>query len=696
MSSYLKAYPVSATASSVARCMSQNKRKVSSYGKARNISKHNGWPSEDHRCIIFYHASTMPLPDLKNFVGKHGNVVKCHTVPMTRNVASTFEMSTANEAHVTWKAAMNAKLDGVRKVFPDRENTRIISYPPYWSYQQVQEGLKSGSIIQGSIRMNPRMFQHAYISDGDNPDILLDSVLARNRALAGDVVAIKVRNASHPTHGGSSGVHESSGIEAGSQNLKLADVVYILEKRHNRVCVGMLAAKRDTHALFRPIDNCLPRLLIPLEQCPQDYLNNPESFEKKVFVATIEEWSESSTFAIGNLHQNIGNRGEIETETERILIENDVDTSEFPEFDINESSTEFNDRRDLRSECVFTIDPSTARDLDDALHCRKIGEDRYEVGVHIADVSHYVSPGSEIDKIASQRCTSIYLVQKVIPMLPPALSEKLCSLNPGQDKLTYSVIWELNGQGEILKTWFGRSVIRSCTKLAYDHAQSFINAPDGQLDAAHYPVVQNSFHLPTVRDKVLQLHSIAQSLRQRRSDNGALRLDQIKLSFTLNEDTGMPNSCYQYNRQSSNELVEEFMLLANISVAEKLKESLPTHAFLRCHPSPKLFLMKKVAEFFRKRGIHLDISSSGNLAASIREAETNTGAQESCIHALLHYVTKPQELALYFCAGCIDDEKKYHHYALNVPLYTHFTSPIRRLVQDGIFIVALRKERLRC
>lgn len=681
MSSYLKTFPVSAIFSPAARNMSQGKRKMSSRIKATNHAKNNSWPSEDHRCITFYHASSMPLTDLKSFVERHGTVVKSHTVPMAKNLASTFEMSDANEALLTWKAAMNFKLDGVCKVFPDREHTRIISYPLYWSFQKVQEGLNNDSLICGNIRINPRMFQHAYISDGENPDILIDSVLARNRALPGDIVVVKVRDASNHMHVSSTtGMEAGNEIQEGSQNVKLADVVYILEKRHSRVCVGMLAAKRDTHALFRPIDNCLPRLLIPIEQCPPEYLKNQENFHNKVFVATIEEWSENSTFAIGNLHQIIGKRGEIETETERILIENGVDVSEFPEFENCglSSDTAFNDRRDLRSECVFTIDPTTAKDLDDALHCRKIAEDRYEVGVHIADVSHYVPAGSEIDEIASRRCTSIYLVQKVIPMLPPELSEKLCSLNPGQDKLTYSVIWEMSGQGEILKTWFGRTVIRSCAKLAYDHAQDFIDNPDDELEGCRYPDIQNVFELSTVRNKVLRLHTIAQFLRQRRCDNGALRLDQIKLSFTLDGDTGMPNSCYQYNRQSSNELVEEFMLLANISVAQKLKESLPHHAFLRCHPSPKLFLMKKIAGFCNKHGIKLDVSSSGNLAASIRDAETNSQLQENCVPGLLHYVTKPQELALYFCTGCVDDEKKYHHYALNVPLYTHFTSPIRR------------------
>lgn len=185
-------------------------------------------------------------------------------------------------------------------------------------------------------------------------------------------------------------------------------------------------------------------------------------------------------FVFSELVKCIGHEGEMEVETEAILIENGIDYSEFDE-KVNEClpatpwsipPEEFTYRRDLRKTCVFTIDPATARDLDDALHIIELdGGDRYEIGVHIADVSYFVQEDTLVDKYASERTTSVYLVQKVIPMLPRLLCEHLCSLNPATDRLTFSVIWTVNSNGDVLDEWFGRTVINSVVKLSYEHAQ---------------------------------------------------------------------------------------------------------------------------------------------------------------------------------------------------------------------------------
>lgn len=228
----------------------------------------------------------------------------------------------------------------------------------------------------------------------------------------------------------------------------------------------------------------------------------------------------------------------------------------------------------MRDECIFTIDPPTARDLDDALHCKKIGDDLYEVGVHIADVSHFVSPESPVDNIASRRCTSVYLVQRVIPMLPRVLCDNLCSLHPGVDRLAFSVVWKINSKGEIKGEWFGRTIIHSCIQMSYDHAQSFIDAEQNgdEVSSEIFPEISGKWTVNNLKQKVLVLHTISQNMRKRRMDNGALRLDQIKLSYLINSETGMPDACFKYEYKKSNELIEEFMLLANIAVAHKLKK----------------------------------------------------------------------------------------------------------------------------
>lgn len=212
----------------------------------------------------------------------------------------------------------------------------------------------------------------------------------------------------------------------------------------------------------------------------------------------------------------IGKDGDVEVETEAFLIENGIDFSEFkdevvkslPQVPWKIPASEFDYRRDLRKLCIFTIDPSTARDLDDALHCIKIDEDTYEIGVHIADVSYFVPEDSPIDKCAVDRATSVYLVQKVIPMLPRLLCEELCSLNPLLDRLTFSVIWRIKSNGDIIDEWFGRTVINSAVKLSYEHAQMFIENPDEQFEQKEFPEIRPEFDLNDIKTATLNLDTV--------------------------------------------------------------------------------------------------------------------------------------------------------------------------------------------
>ncbi|XP_066537075.1 DIS3-like exonuclease 2 [Hoplias malabaricus] len=627
---------------------------------------------------------------------------------------------------------------GRRRVFED-----------YMTFREVSSGLKRGELIQGALRINPKNYHEAFISSLDgSADIFLDGIEARNRALNGDVVAVKLLppeqwkvvngegceqtpSRKTPARQGSSGKScapdviveaqysedeeligkmESVSLHAaapatpkqgehpkpcstpGSASEKTVQktgkVVYIVEEKHSRAASGFIKFLPDkTFAMFAPVDHRVPRVNVPLIDCPADFPSRPGDYTNTLFICGITHWPADSTFAEGRLAKSLGQAGEIEPETEGILIEYDVDFSEFSgealaclpqNLPWSIPPEEFTQRRDLREECIFTIDPATARDLDDALSCKQLSDGNFEVGVHIADVSFFLKEGNDLDFVASRRATSVYLVQKVIPMLPRLLCEELCSLNPQTDRLTFSVIWKLSPQGKILSEWFGRTVIRSCVKLSYDHAQSLIEAPDKVFSADELPPCSPEHSIQSIHQAVLHLHSIAKHLRNQRFSTGALRLDQMKLAFSLDSDSGMPQGCYVYQYRDSNKLVEEFMLLANMAVAHQIYRKFPREALLRRHPPPQSRMMEVLQELCDQLGLDIDLASAGSLHRSLNETFGNDEYSAARKEVLTHLCSKPMQMALYFCSGVLQDEKLFSHYALNVPLYTHFTSPIRR------------------
>lgn len=653
----------------------------------------------------------------------------------------------------------------------------------YMSKEDVSEGLKRGTLIQGVLRINPKKFHEAFIPspDGDR-DIFIDGIVARNRALNGDLVVVKLlpeeqwkvikpENNDKETEGAyesdlpeeicgshlqqslkghndspdviieaqfddsdsedghgntknvlvdgikklSVSVHEKGEEDAGAPSAKdertsmaqdtnalperslqrSAKVVYIVEKKHSRAATGFIKLLADKnselfrkYALFSPSDHRVPRIYVPLKDCPQDFMTRPKDYANTLFICRIVDWKEDSNFALGQLAKSLGQAGEIEPETEGILTEYGVDFSDFSsevleclpqDLPWTIPPEEFSKRRDLRKDCIFTIDPSTARDLDDALSCKLLADgNTYEVGVHIADVSYFVPEGSELDQVAAQRATSVYLVQKVVPMLPRALCEELCSLNPMTDKLTFSVIWTLTPEGKILSEWFGRTIICSCTKLSYEHAQSMIENPTTTIPEQELPPISPEHTSEEVHQAILNLHRIAKELRKQRFLDGALRLDQLKLAFTLDHETGLPQGCHVYEYRDSNKLVEEFMLLANMAVAHKIYRAFPERALLRRHPPPQTKMLSDLEEFCDQMGLSVDFTSSGALNKSLTEIFGDDKYSLARKEVLTSMCSRPMQMALYFCSGMLQDEEQFRHYALNVPLYTHFTSPIRR------------------
>ncbi|XP_053485978.1 DIS3-like exonuclease 2 isoform X2 [Ictalurus furcatus] len=612
-------------------------------------------------------------------------------------------------------------------------------YEDYMSIKDMSDGLKRGQLIQGALRINPKKYHEAFVPSPDgSADIFLDGMVARNRALNGDVVVVKllpadqwkVMNGDEREQTSVEKERQSESVpdiiveaqygeeeeeeegeelckkmeaatlqdkvpptadihSASDRNVqRTAKVVYIMEQKHSRAVSGFIKHIPDKpFALFSPSDHRVPRVNVPLSGCPADFTSRPTDYFNTLFICRITHWSPDSPFAQGQLMKSLGQAGVIEPETEAMLIEYDVDYSEFTDEVLaclpqgrpwTIPPEELRRRRDLRKECIFTIDPATARDLDDALSCKELPDGNFEVGVHIADVSYFIEEGCALDYTASRRATSVYLIQKVIPMLPRLLCEELCSLNPQTDRLTFSVIWTLSPEGKILSEWMGRSVIRSCVKLSYDHAQSMIDSPHKEFGADELPPVAPEHSVQSILQAVLHLHTIATHLRAQRFRGGALRLDQMKLAFTLDSGSGMPQGCYVYQYRDSNKLVEEFMLLANMAVAHQIYRSNPELALLRRHAAPQSRLMDALQELCDHIGLYIDMSSAGALHRSLEEAVGDDEYSAARKAVLTHLCARPMQMAVYFCTGVLQEEKLFHHYALNVPLYTHFTSPIRR------------------
>ncbi|KAJ7228625.1 SSD1 protein [Mycena pura] len=425
---------------------------------------------------------------------------------------------------------------------------------------------------------------------------------------------------------------------------------------------------------FKPTDKRVPLIAIPTEQAPPDFVQNSEAYVDRLFVACIKRHPISSLHPFGTLVEELGPIGDVEVETSALLKDCNFPTEDFTENVIKclppmpwtIPEREYEVRKDLRADRVFSIDPDTAKDLDDALSIKLNEDGTYDVGVHIADVSYFVKPNTALDRDARKRATSVYLVQRAVPMLPLALSEELCSLVPGRERLAFSTIFTMTSEGNVLKKWFGKTIIKSAAKLAYRDAQNVI---DGKpLGPA---AVTPDHSAADIEHDLKVLEGIAKMLRARRFANGTLSLNSLRLQFKLDAN-GMPVDCGQYERTDANELVEEFMLLTNIAVAQHIAVHLPEQALLRRHDNPIDRRLNVFAERALRLGYEMDTTSAGTLMRSFNAISDPTARR---LLELLSF--KATHRAKYFCAGMLDIAK-YQHYALNVPLYTHFTSPIRR------------------
>ena len=399
-----------------------------------------------------------------------------------------------------------------------------------------------------------------------------------------------------------------------------------------------------------PVDIVLPRA------------QYPELAENKKVAVRIVRWGDRDKSPVGELVDILGDNGDNDAEMHAILAEYDLpykfdDDVERAAQAIRAEITEkdYAERRDMRDVTTFTIDPADAKDFDDALSVRKVGADTWEVGVHIADVTHYVRPNSVIDDEAQQRGTSVYLVDRTIPMLPERLSNELCSLRPHEEKLCFSAVFTIRENLEIVKEWFGRTVIYSDRRFTYAEAQEVIETGKGDLS-----------------DEILTLDRLAKGLREQRIRNGALLFDRREAKFDLDAD-GKPLGVYFKEQKDANHLIEEFMLLANKRVAQfcgRTANGRKRAMVYRVHDKPDAEKLDKFRSFILRFGLIFKANKGTAIAREMNGllAKVKGMPEENAVSTL----------AIRSMAKAVYSTDNIGHYGLAFPHYTHFTSPIRR------------------
>ncbi|XP_076183588.1 DIS3-like exonuclease 2 [Ptiloglossa arizonensis] len=530
--------------------------------------------------------------------------------------------------------------------------------------------------VEGYLRINSAFHKHAYLSlVDDQRDLLIIGVRDRNRAFEGDLVVARI----NPP--------EKWQILLDGQKQKTGVVVCIREKIHPRLTVGSLK-KQGTDTYFYPKDKRIPLLKINSESLSKQFNTQ---LEDKLLLATVTNW-EKPFFAIGKILNIVGTIGEISTESRAILLEHNIDVTPFSQEVIESlpncgyilTENDIKGREDWRDECVFTIDCDTAVDLDDAVSCKLLDNGNYEIGIHISDVTYYLEFLSPLDIQVAKRATTVYMTDTAHHMLPNQLCQ-ICSLLPGQDKLAFSVVYEITPNAKIVKHRFAKTVIKSCCQMTYQHAQKFIKNPKNDWHDDFLNITGN-FNPNDLSVKVNILHNLAVQMRNVRFANGALQINQPKLQVIIDKTTGLPKSYSIEEQNDSNRLIEEFMLLANMTVATHLYNTIPETALLRNHKEPSKYVLNITKDILQKFGIHLDIESSASLHASIKRYEQEFEFESNETITTIKYrmmvinnlCSKAMNRATYKCLSTIKTREELRHYALNVPFYTHFTSPIRR------------------
>ncbi len=445
------------------------------------------------------------------------------------------------------------------------------------------------------------------------------------------------------------------------------EVIEVIE-RNKTEFVGVIDIQKN----FAFVSTANPKMYTDIF-IPKDKLGEAEQGD--VVLVHIEDWPKKADSPFGSVLKVLGKPGEHNTEIHAILAEYGL-PAEFPievevfaqKLDTSISEKEIAKRRDMRDTLTYTIDPKDAKDFDDALSFKKLENGNYEIGIHIADVSHYVQEGTILDDEAYQRATSVYLVDRVVPMLPEVLSNFACSLRPNEEKYTFSAVFEINEKAQVVNEWFGRTVTHSDQRFSYEEAQQIIETK-GNVIPAEISITDEEYIVgPELVEATLKLDELAKILRRKRMADGAISFDKVEVKFNLNEE-GEPTGVYFKVSKDANHLIEEFMLLANRKVAEFIGKQKKTFIY-RIHDEPNVDKLIAMQTVIAKFGYKIDLREKGNISQSLNQlmADVNGKKEQNLIDTL---AIRTMSKAKY-------STDNIGHYGLAFDYYSHFTSPIRR------------------
>ena len=506
--------------------------------------------------------------------------------------------------------------------------------------------ISKAEYYEGTIDMTSR--KNGYFVCEELEDDVFIPFINLNHALDGDKVKVYIYNRR-------------------SSRKPEAEVLEIIERKKTEF-VGVIDIQKNFAFVTTANTKMYTDIFIP-----KNKINNAEHGD--VVLVHLEDWPNKADSPFGSVIKILGKPGEHNTEIHAILAEYGL-PSDFPievEAEANKINTsitedEIKKRRDLRNVLTFTIDPKDAKDFDDALSFKVLDNGNYEIGVHIADVSHYLQEGTLLDEEAYNRATSVYLVDRVVPMLPEVLSNYACSLRPQEEKYTFSAIFQLNNKAEVVDTWFGRTVIYSDQRFAYEEAQNIIETKS-DIIPTEISITGSEYIVPKpIVEATLKLDELAKILRKKRMAAGAISFDKVEVKFHLNNEAE-PVGVYFKQSKDANHLIEEFMLLANRKVAEFIGKQKKTFIY-RIHDEPNEDKLINLQTVISKFGYSINFRSKQDISSSLNNllSEVQGKKEQNLIDTL---TIRSMSKAVY-------STENIGHYGLAFDYYSHFTSPIRR------------------
>ncbi|MCQ2320025.1 MAG: ribonuclease R [Bacteroidales bacterium] len=529
--------------------------------------------------------------------------------------------------------------DVVYNILIDLKDKGLLDEAKPYSYVMSAAGLSQfgpkTQYVEGTVDMKSTGKAYVVLDDEDGEDIFIASNNT-GKALHGDRVRVAMfpkRNNKKPE----------------------GEIVEVLERKHTDF-VGVLRITRGYVFVVPDMESIPVDIFVPKGE-----LNGAKDGQK--VIVHLVDWPDGSGNPFGEIVRVLGTPGENDVEMESILAAHEYPI-DFPEEVEKEAASipvkikaeEIRKRRDFRDVFTVTIDPADAKDFDDAISLRKLENGHWEAGVHIADVSHYVTPGSAIDKEALSRGTSVYLVDRTIPMLPEKLCNNVCSLRPDEEKLTFSVVFEMDDDANIYNNWIGKTIIKSCRRYTYEEVQAMIEGGDGDY-----------------KEEILTFNKLATKLREKRMAAGSINFHSEEVKFILDENK-KPIDTYIREQNESHELIEDFMLLANRTVAETFggkQSKWKNHTFVfRVHDEPNPEKLNKFILLISRLGYSMDISTRSKLVSSYNKLfkDVEGKGEKNLV----------EQVAVRTMAKAVYTTDNIGHYGLAFDYYTHFTSPIRR------------------